>query len=314
MGRGLANLDPGEPSKQVINAMPGFMYDITDTPAKLEQRLQSITQIYNTIGDVIPHAKYIFTRIHFAALLVMPERHLQKESVGDYYLKPALHWDHFRQFVEIWLGFFLKDRVEFGVTTQGSNPEEIVTCLQRDANLCPLTCSAYPVAAHIIPYIATATYQHMDFIAKSKDWIAKIVGDEDLDRGLKEHPEFPYYCLRGLGFADRAWNMLSLDPEIVEHWRKARCAFKYIGKTLINEKTTELTFEFRWLPVNRLHPKEVASKNMSEIRYMFDPASNADESSTPRAAPPMDIPSGKRFNVQVRTVDAPKMVFAMDLQ
>jgi hypothetical protein len=154
----------------------------------------------------------------------------------------------------------------------------------------------------------------MRFILQNQDWIMKLTSDPGMARWETDDQVPPCYYLSHHGVADSAWNMLALHPEIVEHWRKARCAFKYISQAPVSEAETELTLEFRWLPINRLNPKGYACRSMTEILYMFDPATNPHESCTSRSPPPMDIASGTRFDIRIDKRDAPRMILAIDMQ
>jgi hypothetical protein len=105
MGRPLASPAPREASKPVAPYRPGYMYDIMDSKAELEERLDCIDEIYRIVDDSVSGAKYAFTRIDFAALLVMPRIRLLTESDRSRYEQPLFHWVRLMDFVEGLLGF-----------------------------------------------------------------------------------------------------------------------------------------------------------------------------------------------------------------
>ncbi|EWG53747.1 hypothetical protein FVEG_17169 [Fusarium verticillioides 7600] len=115
-------------------------------------------------------------------------------------------------------------------------------CLNRDGNACVLTGSTKPSAYHVAPFSWNNTQENIKNTRK-------IGGRLGLIAGFGFVPRTSYLCdPESPGASDKAWNMISMDPQLYVWWCRGYSALRYLNMDPIGQHEMNITSEFRWMP------------------------------------------------------------------
>ncbi|KAF9764667.1 hypothetical protein IL306_002764 [Fusarium sp. DS 682] len=120
--------------------------------------------------------------------------------------------------------------------------DEQTKCLARDGNVCVVTGAADPKACHIAPFTWNDTRGRINRTFKMCTARAYILGCAFADRtGYLDDRNEP-------GASDKAWNMLSLHPQLYTWWSKGYFAFKCLQVQPRGCSESNVVLEFLWMP------------------------------------------------------------------
>ncbi|KAF5588049.1 hypothetical protein FPANT_6704 [Fusarium pseudoanthophilum] len=165
------------------------------------------------------------------------------------------------------------------------------------------------------------------FLRINLDSIAPFLDLQHLaDFGLV--PRTSYLCdPESPGASDKAWNMISMDPQLYSWWCRGYFAFRYLSMDPIGQHEMNITLEFRWMPqMKRYFGQEIDVYNtgtgyslqdlIDELHRFHDhgdPAPIADYETrlTNKGA---TLRSGKLIYIRMETEDANRFKDMIDMQ
>lgn len=115
-------------------------------------------------------------------------------------------------------------------------------CLARDGDVCVVTGATNPNAYHIAPFTWNDTQEHIDRTFDLGPNRTFMVGNEFANRTRYLHNRDEP------GESDKAWNMISLHPQVYGWWSKGFFAFKCLEVQSLGSGESNVILEFRWMP------------------------------------------------------------------
>ncbi len=144
--------------------------------------------------------------------------------------------------------FFFKERKAFNKVSITN----CFQCLKRDGCICILTGAACPDVCHIVPFALNSNDKNLHDTNRFLRILRLFAKQGEMDH---------YKRVLGteLGSSDKAWNMLSISPELHRYWSSACWGLKSKGLTFreASAKWT-ITLQFQWLLFpNRVDPEKI---------------------------------------------------------
>lgn len=111
-------------------------------------------------------------------------------------------------------------------------------CRVRDGETCVLTKTGNPEICHIFPYAANSALTKFERLVD----VRPVIG---------HWTKLPTLLTDQLGSSDRAWNMISLSPQLHAWWSKGMCAFKCLEVRPAGQNEAVLVLQFHWMPSSK---------------------------------------------------------------
>lgn len=122
------------------------------------------------------------------------------------------------------------------------NMEEETKCRDRDGDACVVTGRSGPELFWFIPFTWNDTVEHNDTTGHFRSW-GNILVTANLWIATN-----PVCNSRSIGGTHKAWNMLSVDPELHKYLKNGRCAFKFSSSEKFDGGMVCVTLQFYWMP------------------------------------------------------------------
>ncbi|KAL7765572.1 hypothetical protein ACKLNR_003488 [Fusarium oxysporum f. sp. zingiberi] len=114
--------------------------------------------------------------------------------------------------------------------------------LARNGNACVVTGAMNLNAYHIAPFTWNDTQEHIDRTFDLGPNRTFMVGNEFANRTrYLQNRDEP-------GESDKAWNMVSLHPQVYSWWFKGYFAFRCLEVQSLGSNESNVILEFRWMP------------------------------------------------------------------
>ncbi|CZR46513.1 uncharacterized protein FPRO_11962 [Fusarium proliferatum ET1] len=201
---------------------------------------------------------------------------------------------------------------------------EQTKCLARDGNICVVTGAKYPNAYHIAPFTWNDTQEHIDRTFDLGPHRTFLVGKEFANRtrylNNRDKP----------GESDKAWNMISLHPQVYSWWSKGYIAFKCLEVQSLGNGESNVVLEFRWMPqTKRWFGQQIDIFNTGTGHDLKEWFNEIDQFHTPGNPPPKardgmrirattsdgaPLCSGKLIVIRMQTGEASRFKDMIDMQ
>ncbi|KAF4959212.1 hypothetical protein FGADI_1856 [Fusarium gaditjirri] len=204
---------------------------------------------------------------------------------------------------------------------------EQTKCLARDGNVCVVTGATNPNAYHIAPFTWNDTQDHIDRTYVLGPHRTFMVGNEfavRTSRYLNNRDE--------PGESDKAWNMISLHPQVYSWWSKGYFAFKCLGVQSLGLGSSEsnVILEFRWMPqTKRWFGQQIDIFNTGTGNDLKEWLAGIDQFHASGNPPPMarnglrlqastsngtPLCSGKLIHIRIKNEDVSRFKDMIDMQ